>query len=430
MRALLACGGLLIACGCAPLAGFSGPQPVSGVPGTTPANALAAGSREPSAMRYGSLAADGVHPRTVLLYGDNRPGFRIESQRWEYHALKKFGSSPPLSVLRGLVALPVALVELVVPALYGPRDLVTLFTRRPTGGGESRVLRALERERAGLVISTGDVVTDGRRARLWSDFAARSRTLRERTPYVAAAGNHERTYDARGRSGWDATVMPPLVEGRYWGYLDDPATGARWVFLDSNVLTDVHGNRDTARRRAEARAQLEWADSVLAAPARFRFVVLHHPLVGAGHYTADWNRMGRDEAVDNRRRLFEILLARGVQVVFAGHEHLYQRLWVKGPHGNGFWHVTTGGGGSPLYVVSRAARERALNTPLPGGAAVDRGSVVFRTEYHYGRLELPAGNDASGALAFVVSRVTLGGRAVPIDSLDLSRGPGSEGASR
>ncbi len=416
----------LLACGCAPLARYAGPAPAPGVPGTAASNALAPGSRDGERLRIGALAGDAAEGRVVLIYGDNRPGFRMESQRWEYHALRRAFREPPVSVLRGLVALPLAVAELAVPALNGPRDLVTLFTGRPTGGGEGRVLRALEREpRADLVVSTGDVVTDGRRGRLWEDFARRSRALRERAPYVAAPGNHERLHDARGRAGWEAVAMPALQPGRAWGVLEDPATGATWVFLDSNVLADPHARIEGGARRAESLAQLAWADSVLARPARFRFVVLHHPLVGAGHYETDWSREGEGEAAENRRRLLALCLERGVHAVFAGHEHLYQRLWVAGPGGRGFWHVTTGGGGSPLYVVSRGARERAWAGPLPGGARVDPASAAFRSDYHFLRLAIPARGAGGDALPLAAARVTIGGDAVVFDSLDLARAPGA-----
>jgi len=431
-RPALLLGAAALLAGCAPLGPYAGPSPVTGVPGTTATNTLAPATRDPGTMRYGALGADPSGRRTVLIYGDNRPGFRMQSQRWEYHSVKRIGAAPPMSLLRGLVALPLALVETIVPTLNGPRDLVTAFTQRPTGGGEMRVVRALEREAgADLVISTGDVVTDGRRGRLWADFAKRSRALRERVPYLAAPGNHERVDDPNGAASWEATVLPALAPGRYWGWVDDPATGALWVFLDSNVLTDPRGRRDPERRRAESLAQLAWADSVLARPARLKFVVLHHPLVSAGHYARDWNREGEGQAAENRRRLFAMFLERGVNAVFAGHEHLYQRLWVRGPAGRGFWHVTTGGGGSPLYPVDRAVREQVWSARLPGECAVDRTSVAIRTEYHYGRIELSAADSGAPSAPMVVSRVTLGGGAVPFDSLDLAHPPAADqGGSR
>ena len=89
--------------------------------------------------------------------------------------------------------------------------------------------------------------------------------------------------------------------------------------------------------------------------------MLHHPLVTSGHYLSDW-KYDDSKAAETRRRgrLLEICRRRHVTAVLAGHEHLYQRTYVRGRDGRGFWHITTGGGGSPALppVGGGAARPR------------------------------------------------------------------------
>src|SRR5262249_17522680 len=157
--------------------------------------------------------------------------------------------------------------------LDGPRDAFDLWRKVPTGGGEVRVLKSLAAQpNADLVVSSGDLVTFGDRGKLWEIFAARHGQLRTRVPFLAAPGNHEKTADSRARASWGSVMGRPAAGRHLWYALDVPAANARFVFLDSNAL------RDSSRAGiALADEQLAWADSVLAAGPRRRFVVLHHP---------------------------------------------------------------------------------------------------------------------------------------------------------
>src|SRR5206468_832533 len=84
----------------------------------------------------------------------------------------------------------------VIPTLDGFQDAASvLVTHRFTGGNEKTVLRSLEQSLpADLIVNTGDVVENGSRGRQWEAFAARHAALRSRSPFIAAVGNHERTY--------------------------------------------------------------------------------------------------------------------------------------------------------------------------------------------------------------------------------------------
>src|SRR5262249_425620 len=181
------------------------------------------------------------------------------------------------------------LIEGIIPTLDGPRDLVTCFTRYTRAGGEMRVLDAMKPFLpAAVVISTGDLVTDGRRGRLWEDFVTRHRALREGNLYLAAPGNHEELHDASATASWDAVVGLPPQPRCHWFRADLPDVGARFVFLDADMLADVHGNYGDSLWSARAEAQLEFAERELSAPIRYKFVVLHPPPITTGHYEEDW----------------------------------------------------------------------------------------------------------------------------------------------
>jgi hypothetical protein len=415
---------------CAPMGPYRGASPApgaitafatGGADERRSAGASLSGA-DPSRHYLGALSVPtGADSLVLLVYGDNRPGFYLESHPVEYHAVKHMSLRDPGKLARGLLFLPVLLVEAIVPTLDGPRDLLaTLWTRRPTGGGERRVLTAMERiGRADAVLSMGDVVFAGERGRLWDDFARLSRELRERSLYLAAPGNHESMHDPTAEASWNAVVMTTARPGKNWYAVDAPRAGARFVFLDSNVLADPHDDIADSIQAPYADEQLAWADSMLATGPRLRFVVFHHPIVSAGHYVADWN----DPAAARRReRLFELCIEHDVTAVLTGHEHLYQRVFVRGPEGHGFWHVTTGGGGSPLYAIDRRVAEAEWAKPLPAGCELDRSTMRADREYHFCRMALPL-DTGSTAVRLDAYRASWRGNPERIEALSLHPSP-------
>jgi predicted phosphodiesterase len=101
------------------------------------------------------------------------------------------------------------------------------------------------------------------------------------------------------------------------------------------------------------RTQVGWLGQQLAASkARWKIVLLHHPLYTSGRYglQARWTRW----------RLESVLTSHGVDVVFSGHEHIYER---SRPH-EGIVYFVTGGAGSlrrgdggPSGVMARSFDE-------------------------------------------------------------------------
>lgn len=412
---------------CAPLGPYRGPSPAPGAvtafatgsPSERRAGGATLSGADPSRHHLGALsAAEGADSLVVLVYGDNRPGFYLESHPVEYHAVKHISLTSPYKLVRGLLLFPMLMVEAVVPTLDGPRDLIgALWTRRPTGGAERRVMTGMERiGPADVIVSAGDVVFAGQRGRLWDDFAQRSAAMRERSLFLAAPGNHEAVHDPTAEASWNAVVMTSARPGKNWYAVDAPQAGARFVFLDSNVLADPHDYMADSIQTPYAEEQLGWADSMLATAPRLKFLVFHHPIVSAGHYVDDWN----DPAAARRRaRLFELCIEHGVTAVLVGHEHLYQRVFVRGPGGKGFWQVTTGGGGSPLYAIDRRDAEAEWAKPLPAGCTLDRSTIRAERVYHFCRMALPL-DSASSDVRLDAYRVSWGGNPERLDTLPLT----------
>ncbi len=139
--------------------------------------------------------------------------------------------------------------------------------------------------------------------------------------FYAALGNHDAdigdsTYPLFNMGGrrYFSFVKPSMPIPRL------VTTTAAFFALDTNRLD---------------RAQLDWFAAELSrARADWKIVFMHHPLYTSGRY-------GFSSLV-LRHTLEPLLIRSGVAVVFAGHEHLYERMVPQG----GVIHFVAGGSGS------------------------------------------------------------------------------------
>jgi predicted MPP superfamily phosphohydrolase len=436
-------------CARAPFKPYAGPYPAPGAitafayseghPLYRPETAAGApaflrpGTTDKAIHRVGTLLLPArAESVVVLVYGDNRPGLRMMTTAWGLPVAMDIGSSDPLRFLWALVNIPVTLVQAVFPKLDGVRDIVSMmWTHKYTGGRQSKVLRALENDLpANFVVNTGDLVEHGRRGPVWEEFVRDHENLRRRVPFLAAPGNHERIWSEEGRYNWDAVMGAPASPLRYWFAVDLPDSLARFVFLDSELLADPKDHYPDSLETVLAAEQIAWADSALAVPARHKFVVLHHPLVTSGHYLSDW-KYDDSQPIELRRRgrMLEMCRRRGVTAVLAGHEHMYQRVYVRGRDGRGFWHITTGGGGSPLYRLSEYERKAALAVTLPDSSIVIWNRA--RAAYHYCRLVIVRHPEAGQeGVTLEVVQVRSNGKVQPLDRINLNEIPREEKRER
>ena len=118
--------------------------------------------------------------------------------------------------------------------------------------------------------------------------------LQAGVPFYAALGNHDEP-DNRGYRGFN------MNGARYYSYVRGHV---RFVVLDTNTLD---------------RAQVTWLETTLRdATEDWKICYFHHPLY------SDGRRHGPN--VELRVVLEPILVRYGVSVVFAGHEHIYERV--------------------------------------------------------------------------------------------------------
>ncbi len=182
-----------------------------------------------------------------------------------------------------------------------------------------------EPEAGSLVVVVGDLVSHGREEADWDEqlFDPGYNYLQRMfatVPYHSCAGNHE--FKGQGSEDLFLKYFPYQWTAAHYGSFDYGP--AHFTFVDQ--YTDY----------TPGSAQYAWIVSDLANTRKpWRFVVLHEP---------GWSAGGHSDNEAVQRYLQPLFERYHVAMVFAGHNHYYARAVV-----NGIQHITTGGGGAPLY---------------------------------------------------------------------------------
>lgn len=207
-----------------------------------------------------------------------------------------------------------------------------------------------------FVLMTGDAVMNGRDPRQWnlSYVSVVNRLTQEANlPYFLSPGNHDvgsapvDRPDRKAALGNYLAAIAHLIprDGnlrRLDGY-PSYAFGYGNTFvvaLDSNIAGDD-------KQFEWARRQLEGLDR-----RRYRHVIafFHHPVLSSGPHGG--TRIEASTAT-LRQRYMPLFRRHQVSLLLSGHEHLYEH-WVERHEQGGrrlrLDHVTTGGGGAPLYT--------------------------------------------------------------------------------
>ena len=206
-----------------------------------------------------------------------------------------------------------------------------------------------------LVLTVGDNMYGGQKPK---DFVSKfekpfAALLQGGVPFFATFGNHD---DDRQRF-----YVPFNMNGaRHYTFV---RKDVRFIVLDTNLLTD---------------AQLKWADDTLgAARERWRIASFHHPLYSnAGRHGSN---------VELRVKLEPLLRRHGIDVVFSGHDHAYERFLPQ----NGITYFLTGSSGQlrrgdvEKSAITAAAYDQD-QTFLVAEAAAD--VLTFRTITRTGRV--------------------------------------------
>ncbi len=208
-----------------------------------------------------------------------------------------------------------------------------------------------------FVINTGDMIVG------YSDTVAQAREellafIRDYLRFAVGVdmlvvpGNHEI------RPGDIVEAYRPLFGNKL--YYEFTYGNAHFVMVNTNFPKKVlpKGRKYgfyNINDGAHELPMVDWTRRALEAPAAHTFVVQHVPLFSA--LSPDFGKHPRSFTTrENRDEELELVLSRGVEAVFAGHEHVVYTRKEKGT-----FFFTLGGGGAPMYG------------PVSGGYAVSRG---------------------------------------------------------
>lgn len=211
--------------------------------------------------------------------------------------------------------------------------------------------RKILSEKPAFLLSVGDIVENGNTADLWQhDFFASVKEISPYFPIEVVLGNHERE--------------SPLFS-YYFSY---PNSGRWYSFVYSNALF-IGLDSETDYRAGSP--QYKYLEKTLKnSQAYWKIVYLHSPpySTNSGHHSD----------MDVRKWLCPLFEKYNVAVVFAGHNHCYERtkpiVQNRVDRKNGVVYITSGGGGAEL---SPFIPYNQLDS------AEKRWSLIRSEEHHY-----------------------------------------------
>lgn len=224
-------------------------------------------------------------------------------------------------------------------------------------------------QRPSFLLHPGDLVSTGKNRDHWlKHFFPGMRPLINHVPFYPVLGNHEQN----AKHYYDYVSLP---DPEYYYAFD--FGNARFFMVDTNQKVDPDS------------LQYKWLERELSASkAKWKFVCHHHP-----PYSSDENDYGnlwksnKGRHGDVRvRELVPLYEKHGVDLVWNGHIHSYERTWRilggKAVESGGPFYMITGGGGG------------GLETPAPTRPFfqnnVRRGHHYVMVHVNGGTLELKA----------------------------------------
>ena len=249
----------------------------------------------------------------------------------------------------------------------GASGTVNRALQNPDCGKKTRLLMRdavyMEAKRSGadFILNTGDITAyDGRRPDHWALFLRENKhqhPLLNEIPYLPTVGNHDRVNNLTyGKANYEAVFdYPPFYKVEFKN-LD-------LFVVDSNIIIDWKDELDDELQDRIFKKWYvsgdpqcpAWLERELANSEKtFKIVSMHHSPLSFGLHWKDWTNSsyGRDSE-RKRRELIDVMLKHGVQVVFSGHDHIYQHNYLhfddKGGNPVVEMHfIVSSGGGVPL----------------------------------------------------------------------------------
>lgn len=335
--------------------------PATGVVTVEPADAAAKRRRDhPRAVRSAAPALRHVVKLTGLLPGAS---YRY---RLSVSAGRAGGDQRGPFVLR------------TFPPPSEPARFAVYGDLRSGHAAHAEVVAGLVREAPVVVLNTGDLVVHGSEESAWQTYFDIAAPLGAIAPIVPALGNHDasrggtgaaKTWNLFGLKTASPAKSPP-------GWMSFDLADVHFIILDSNQMNN--------------RAQHSWLEADLAQvrrrPRRPRAVF-------AFCHEGPWSNGPHGGSSLMVQEFAPRLAAGGVDVLFSGHDHLFERGLGVTPSGP-LPYVVAGGGGAPLYnptcqPMSMPAFAPAVGVPGPLPACPPSVITLIKA-YHYVMVEVGA----------------------------------------
>ena len=238
--------------------------------------------------------------------------------------------------------------------------------RYPGHDAHRAIVEALVREAPALIVNTGDLTDLGSEESNWQKYFEITAPMGAISPVVPALGNHDGERRGAGAALTWSLFGVPAKGPPGWTSLD--LGGVHFIILSTNEMRNP--------------AQVAWLRDDLA-----RARSHHARAIFAFCHEGPWSHGVHGGASEMAREYAPLLAAAHVDVLFSGHDHIYERGVGTTPEGN-LTYVVTGGGGAPLYNPScRAASGPPPIVPHPLPPCP--GSVaVLTNSYHYITVEV------------------------------------------
>ena len=192
-----------------------------------------------------------------------------------------------------------------------------------------QIAKGISEAKPNFIIHTGDLVNGGFRLATWDkQFFWPLFDVIDHIPLFPCLGNHEDS-----RKNYSRFFSLPNNES----YYSFDYGNSHFTVLDSNV----EYNQDSE--------QYKWLEEDLRASDKFwKFVGFHHPPYSSGRHKS---------SLKIRDAWTPLFSKYKVDVVFTGHDHLYERTYPIAPAFSEDKHpityVVTGGGGASLYNIGK-----------------------------------------------------------------------------
>ena len=288
------------------------------------------GSRAPDAVERTDEADTELH--------EVRLTSLVPGARYQYEV-----RGPGMDAVRGTFGTPSEYSDAFRFLLYGDT--------RTNARSHGAVVRAMQREGADFVVHTGDLVHDGRNESHWQQFFQIEGPLLRDSVFIPVVGNHElRANSPQGIANFR----------RYVHASDEsPRPELDYTIRYGNVrmvLANAYDNWSSPRMRGWLEGELRQARR--EGPEDFLLVVTHWGLHSSGPHG--------DNPTFRAARLGDLFRQYRVDLVVAGHDHIYER-----GEDHGLKYIVTGGSGAPLYDQERE----------------HRFAEVFARQHHYVRVD-------------------------------------------